>query len=44
MRYAVPLDEHHSGPVAVADAPADEVGVGLAAEGALDHVFDEGEG
>ena len=37
-------DEEDAGFVAVADGPADEVGVGLAAEGGFDHVFDEGEG
>ena len=44
VQVAVPFDEENAGTVAVADAPADEVGVGLAPEGALDHVFDEGEG
>lgn len=33
-------DEEDAGLVAVADAPADEVGVGLAAEGAFDDVAD----
>ena len=37
-------DEEDAGFVTVADAPADEVGVGLAAEGAFDDVADEGEG
>ena len=44
VQVAVPFDEQHARSVAVADAPADEVGVRLPPQGGFDHVFDEGEG
>ena len=41
VRYAGVADEEYTGLVAVANRPANEIGVGLAAEGGFDHVFNE---
>ena len=44
MRVAVPFDEQDARTIAIADAPADKVGVRLTTEGPFDHVFDQGQG
>lgn len=44
MRDSGVADEENAGFVAIADAPTDEVGVGLTAQGTFDDIPDQGEG
>lgn len=44
MGYAGIANEENFGFVAVADTPADEIGVGLSPQGTLHEITDRGEG